>query len=207
VKRWCNDEPRFWARVDRRGPNDCWLWTRSVNSSGYGQMQYSGRVRRTHQLAWSFVNGPIPPGLQVLHRCDNPPCCNPAHLFLGTHADNMRDMAQKGRAARAQSPLTSEQVREIQALAHAGLGRREIAGRFGVHPDTVSKISRGRAWKPLTEEPAAAAPLRQPLSTDSIAEIRRLLSAGLSRSEIARRFGVNPTTVGRIRMGRIGAAA
>jgi hypothetical protein len=121
-QRWCDLEcfgasrreataRRLWARVERGQPDECWEW-QGARSDGrkpyerrYGIIRRSvdeggGRVA-THRLAWEVTNGPVPDGLQVLHSCDNPPCCNPAHLWLGTHADNMADMARKGRVGGA----------------------------------------------------------------------------------------------------------
>src|SRR5690348_16844605 len=72
----------FWSRVDRRSPGECWVWTRGRLKAGYGQLTVGGKCRTAHRIAWELTNGPIPDGLSVLHRCDNPPCCNPAHLFL-----------------------------------------------------------------------------------------------------------------------------
>jgi hypothetical protein len=92
---------RFWARVQKS--DGCWEWTGAVNSrnGGYGVIGISGsrKLTVTHRLSWEIHHGPIPDGLWVLHRCDNRKCCNPEHLFLGTHADNMRDMTAKGRQA------------------------------------------------------------------------------------------------------------
>ena len=88
---------RLTARSVERA-NGCIEWTGATNGSwGYGQISVNGKSVLTHRLSWELANGPIPNGLLVLHRCDNPPCCNPAHLFLGTHADNMADMLAKGR--------------------------------------------------------------------------------------------------------------
>jgi hypothetical protein len=96
---------RLWARVTIAGPDECWPWQeRSRLREGYGKMYVAGRVLPAHRIVWTLVNGPVPVGLFVLHRCDNPPCCNPAHLFLGTKADNTHDMIAKGRHRRFHSP-------------------------------------------------------------------------------------------------------
>lgn len=89
------------ARNSRPEPaTGCVVWTGSLRPDGYGQLRWDSAVRSAHRMAWQAVNGPIPAGLGVLHKCDQPSCINPAHLFLGTQADNMADKARKGRAAR-----------------------------------------------------------------------------------------------------------
>lgn len=88
---------RFWSSVDKDGENGCWLWTRGRNEHGYGVLDRKSGSGLAHRYSWELANGPIPTGLQVLHRCDNPPCVNPEHLFLGTRLDNMADMTAKGR--------------------------------------------------------------------------------------------------------------
>lgn len=89
-----NVEEWFWRGVDKAG--DCWIWTRCRDRRGYGRFSAKGH-RRAHRFSWALTNGPIPPGMCVLHRCDNPPCVNPAHLFVGTSNDNVADMMAKGR--------------------------------------------------------------------------------------------------------------
>ena len=89
---------RFWSKVDQRGPDDCWEWRAARMWKGYGHFGVArDLVVRAHRFAWEVSRGPIPNGAMVLHRCDNPACCNPAHLFLGTARDNTDDMVAKGR--------------------------------------------------------------------------------------------------------------
>lgn len=95
---------RFWEKVDKRGPDDCWLWTASCDKKGYGAFTLpDGHIGIAHRFSYELHYGPIPEGegyhgTCVLHECDNPPCCNPKHLFLGTAKDNAIDMWEKGRA-------------------------------------------------------------------------------------------------------------
>lgn len=127
----------------------------SIGTHGYGQVWDGRRMARAYRVAWEKANGPIPDGLCVLHHCDNPACINVEHLFLGTHADNMQDKAKKGRArtsdrrgeANTAATLTREEVRTIRALWASGETRQsEIAQRFGVCQQHVSRIVRGALW-------------------------------------------------------------
>jgi len=93
-------EERFQAKVDRSGgPDSCWLWTGARILSGYGVLMVDGRRRYAHRFAYELAHGPIPAGLFVCHRCDNPKCVNHAHLYAGSHADNMRDKVSRGRTS------------------------------------------------------------------------------------------------------------
>lgn len=143
TSRWKRTErQRFWQRVSIGGINECWWWQGHKRADGYGIFKgFSGRKdRRAHRYSYEQFVGPITNGLHVLHRCDNPPCVNPKHLFLGTQADNTRDMHNKGRDRRyfeKNRKLTSEQVQEILMSVESGsvLGRK-----FGVSASTIIRV-------------------------------------------------------------------
>lgn len=105
-------EERFWSKVDVRAPHECWEWQAERNHAGYGRLHHDGSKKSAHRLAWALVNGPIPAGLCVCHRCDNRRCCNPTHLFLGTVADNNRDMMAKGRVRNGYGGLLRDRCRQ-----------------------------------------------------------------------------------------------
>lgn len=146
----------FWSKVSRRAPSECWEFTGARDENGYGRLSvYSHGTSLAHRKAWEETNGPIPPGMFVCHRCDNPPCCNPGHLFLGTNLDNTRDRVAKGRPGGTRSPLRgesalnakldAEKVREIRRLAEQ-TGGPELARRFGVAHSLIYRIVRRKAW-------------------------------------------------------------
>lgn len=134
-------------------PSGCWEFQGSRHNQGYGRVKREGRVGYAHREAWVEANGPIPSGLHVLHKCDNPPCINPAHLFLGTHADNMADMARKGRirscgargvVRRYGLKLTPEKAVAIRKDRRK---HEEIARDFGVSRVLVTLIKSGKKWR------------------------------------------------------------
>lgn len=132
----------FWSKVDKSGgPDACWEWT-AGRSHGYGKIRWRGKPVLGHRIAWELTNGLVPENLRVLHRCDNPPCCNPAHLFLGTPADNTHDCASKGRLVVPRCyQLTMEQIAEIrQRYEDDGISQAAIARQFGIDPSWVSRI-------------------------------------------------------------------
>jgi hypothetical protein len=98
---------RFWSKVDRRGADECWSWKGGRRRRGYGIFSAGGSQLLAHRMAWQLSRGPIPPKMFICHHCDNPPCCNPAHLFIGSAADNFHDMIMKGRARSPIHKLTA----------------------------------------------------------------------------------------------------
>lgn len=162
---------RFWKHVQKAGPNDCWLWTGATHQYGYGRMgvgsRKNWRVVEAHRVSWEIHFGPIPSGLHVCHSCDNPPCVNPAHLFLGNNTDNRQDSVLKNRHAfgdragsrthpeklprgekHVNSKLTENIVREIRRSFEAGESNKtSLAKKYHVADSTIGLIIRRKAWK------------------------------------------------------------
>lgn len=193
-----SDIQRFWHYVERGGPDECWPWKASKFSGGYGQFNAGGRTLRAHRVAFLLQHGIDPTDRFVCHDCDNPPCCNGAHLFAGSARDNTQDCVSKGRTnsasgwrhgsrtkpesrARgeriAQAKLTAEQVVEIRALYKAGeYTHQKLAEHFGVSRRAIGFITRGENWYHIanTEERVSLAdPKRRgkPGETNSSAKL------------------------------------
>lgn len=150
-------ETRFWSKVKPAGPDECWEWTGARDGSGYGNAWYRGNATGAHRVSWILAHGGIPEGMCVLHRCDNPPCVNPAHLFLGTHRDNARDREAKGRrtaprilgerngVAKVPDDIVRDVVRRWRA---GGVSQASLAAElrdlgYQCHYSTVSHWVRG----------------------------------------------------------------
>ena len=149
---------RLRDRLKRDTVTGCLVFqgTGKINNQ-YGRLKVDGKMVYAHRLAWEQTHGPIPDGFDVLHHCDNPPCCEaelPGHLFLGTHADNMQDRDQKGRHVahrgedHTKAKLTADDVREIRAARRAGEKPASIGRRYQdkVSPSKIYQILRGEAW-------------------------------------------------------------
>lgn len=147
-------EQVFWSKVAVGADEECWPWTAAITKTrgGYGIYSFFvgnvSRTFRTHRAAWELTFGPIPNGLLVCHHCDNPPCCNPSHLFLGTVKDNATDMLLKGRHGTTTFP--KENVEELRALYAAGASFRELSRRFGISYPWAREIALGRRRTILT---------------------------------------------------------
>jgi len=145
----------FWAKVDKSG--DCWVWTGGRFNTGYGNVKRNGRAQTTHRLAWTLAYGPIPAGQIICHRCDNPPCVRPDHLFLGSHRTNAEDRTRKGRGVQAvrrggengMTLLSEDAVRGIRRDRASGRTYVELAKQYGATKANVANICQGRTWRHL----------------------------------------------------------
>ena len=152
-------EERFWEKVDIRSEDECWEWKGSRHWKWkYGHFKLNGKTISSHKVFYEMSKGKIPEGLLVLHKCDNPPCVNPNHLFLGTNDDNMKDMATKGRSADNQgsknpkAKLTENDVIQIRKLHKEGVSGAELGRLFGVVKETIYDICSGKRWNHIKEE-------------------------------------------------------
>ncbi len=164
----------FWSKVDKLGPipphepalGSCWVWLGATREGGYGSLRFHGRNVSASRLSWEWTCGPIADGMWVLHRCDNPPCVRPSHLFLGTAQDNARDRDAKGR---------NYQVTQPEKLSR---GERHWTS---THPELIRRAERGTNAK---------------LTWDQVARIRtRAVNEGLSSSALGAEFGVSARTI------------
>jgi hypothetical protein len=168
MSRWPSAVERFWSYVDNTaGPDACWPWAGPRDSNSYGQLWWEGRLRLAARVMLELQGHLFQRGECALHRCDNPPCVNPQHLFVGTHKDNSDDMIAKGRDAKAYgdangsrkhrermprgeghhgAKFTNQEVAEILASRESGAS---IARRYGVHRSCVNRIRSGVTWRHL----------------------------------------------------------
>lgn len=213
---------RFWEKVDIRGEDECWEWQAHRDRKGYGKFQIDNS-HVAHRVAWELENGQIPDGLFVCHVCDNPACCNPSHLFIGTNDDNMKDMKAKERSNRGtqrfNSKLTPIDVIGARSLYQRGaMSTQDIAEHLGVCEHTARSAIFGKSWSWLMPEticdsivprgewggPSRKGSLngRNILDEHKVKAIREKINCGMRQCAIAAEYGVSPTTIGAIATGQ-----
>lgn len=197
--------PKFWSKVSKSDDGSCWLWTGYINANGYAIMSISRRGYRASRISYFLHHGHISEDLHICHRCDNPACVRPDHLFLGTRSDNMKDSVEKGRFTKHGAKLTPDQVQAI---------RRDYApGRvpamcefYGVRQSTIYEIIHGHTWKSTIDSPHPAN-LRPKGETHPSAKLTltqvELIRAEYSRERrnsgvLAKRYGVARSVVSNI---------
>jgi hypothetical protein len=209
---WVRDPAtRFWEKVDKRGPDECWPWLGARNQNGYGKFR-SPTDQLAHRFSYTLSRGPIAEGLCVCHHCDNPACCNPDHLFLGTPADNAQDKVSKNRQARLSRPgslhsrarFTDDDILNIRRRYLNGETQKALAQEFSTSQSTISKIVLGTRWTLLPVEKTdsryrrarGASHPQAKLTDDEIAHIRhRYSEGGISQASLAAEFGVSQAIV------------
>lgn len=194
---------RFWEKVDKSGgPDSCWHWLGS-QPQGYGRIR--GEDRNLPQLvathvSWEMVNGAIPPGMVVCHRCDNPPCVNPAHLFIGTMKDNTRDMVAKTRHCHGERyphhKITDAQAEEIRKLKAEGVTYDALEKQFGISRAPLHRIVTGTSWGHAGGTIQATTQSRRRLSASEVESLRLKFATGTTnQTTLAAEFGVSVACV------------
>jgi hypothetical protein len=158
---------RFWSKVERKGPNECWLWKAGRFKRGYGLFYLHRKLQKAHRASFQIHHGEIPPGKCVCHTCDNPLCVNPAHLWIGSVAENNKDRSIKGRSATgdrsgarthihlvprgeraAHAKVTASDVIEIRRRYNeGGVSQKSLGDEFGITQSVVSKIILRENWR------------------------------------------------------------
>jgi hypothetical protein len=186
---------RFWAKVKKT--NGCWIWIAARNVHKYGQFNVEGKMLKAHRVSWVLHFGLIPGTLHVLHKCDNPPCVNPAHLFLGTPADNMRDCVTKGRIATGDRSGARTHPERLATGSRNGNfthpERRPKGERNGTHthPDRIASGERNGAYTHPECILRGEQRRGSKLTEHAVREVLELYNQGWLQRELAVRFGVS----------------
>jgi len=145
----------FWKSVDIKGDNECWNWKQCCDTGGYGHFNSKRKMFLSHRFAYEDKIGSIPAGKLVCHKCDNPKCCNPSHLFIGSNRDNRQDASKKGRITGGGYKLTPailSMVLDIRQLALSGISQQKIADKYKLSQAAVSMIINRRSYRDIKED-------------------------------------------------------
>lgn len=197
---------RFWRKVQKGESNDCWPWLGAKTTWGYGLFWVSADRKRqsAHAIALELETGVVrPPGMHCCHRCDNPACCNPSHLYYGTPSENSADMVTRRRNPRGvrkvNALLAEAQVAEIRERFFAGETQASLAEEFGISSGHLSNITRGRMWKHAPGPVGLKRPT--PLSNAQREEIRNKRATGTSPQQLAAEYGISASHASNVARG------
>jgi hypothetical protein len=204
-------EDIFWAHVDKKSPGECWEWRGGRHSAGYGEFKRGG-LGRAHRYSFALHYGEIPDGLHVLHKCDNPGCVNPGHLYAGTHQQNMRDMGMSGAQKGERNPrniITQKTALAILSMFAVGRRQKDIAAECVTSVGVVRSIANRKTWgwlpgaeeaikryKSISKHPRGEHVYNSKI-TDT--DARGIFAAQGKHRDIATVYGVSPTLVGNIK--------
>ncbi len=203
------DTKKLWSKIDKQTKDECWEWQGTKTTAGYGVLRVNYKLNYAHRLMWQLHNRTdIPKKGVICHKCDNPPCCNPAHLFLGSQADNLKDARNKGRLPSIQgerhfnTAITEDNVRQIRYLGYTNMTKKKIGEKFGISRQAVTDILYKRTWghvDPEWQPPDPKAKGKKhpfaKLTENDVKEIRRLSNEGMSQRKLAAKFGVSRGTI------------
>lgn len=197
----------FWNKVSIKGPSECWEWLNHGSKQGYGMLRYP-RTRNTvmaHRISWLLTNGPIPEGFKVLHKCDNPPCVNPNHLFLGTQTDNMQDAMRKGRRRFYTGPKPnawkiSPEIRKmiVEEYLDGEPSMKSLGIKHGVSAQNICDIVKSLPKSVKRKNKGGERTPGAKLTPMKVIEIRRRWHSGESQTELSREFGVYQSAIYKI---------
>ena len=214
---------RFYSAVMIPNENGCMEWTKCLTSNGYGIMSINRKNYSAHRFSYELHYGKIPKGLKVLHKCDNPKCVAPDHLFLGSQKDNMVDMSSKNRAFMKKGnkhpfhKISEESIKEIKKMLFDGSTQKEIAKKFNVTQSTISHISIGRDFKDYSFTDIEIKELneiialkkkkliydtKRKLTDIQVNEIRKMLSKNMTCLSISKLFNVSRSTINNIKLSK-----
>lgn len=201
-----NTLQNFWEKIffpiDSYG---CWMWIGTTGTDRYGVFVINRKPHRSSRLMWEIRYGEIPSGFCVCHACDNPRCCNPAHLFLGTQGDNIKDKVDKKRQAMGESSgraiLTESDVIEIFRLRHIGLTHKEISKVFDIDRSHVGDILHSKCWRHLKFDPIFGNNNHK-LTKEDVVKIRSLRKDGYKQHQLAEMFHVTQANISEVVLGR-----
>ena len=206
TKEWIE---RFNAKWVLNKANGCWEWTGATADKGYGSIKIPKQRRQipAHRLSYLIHKGEIPEGKCVLHKCDNPRCVNPEHLFTGTKLDNAQDMVSKMRHCFGEKQwmhkLSEADARKVLELVAQGVKQTRIAQMLGIGPMQVSRIKRGHRWTHLRPGDQPWPKERKFITSEQAAEIMKRLDSGESQYSIAQAFGISQPHVSALKRGKV----